>query len=317
MPITNPNPSLILPAPGHESLAASLADCAGADLGRIESRRFPDGETYLRIGSDVAGRDVMVVATLVDPDPQLAGLLFLADTAKELGAAHVGLVTPYLAYMRQDSRFRDGESVTSRTFARVLSAAFDWIATVDPHLHRYDSLDAIYTIPGIVARASPAIAHWIRENVKHPLVIGPDSESDQWVADVAARASAPLAVMSKHRVGDRQVKIHAPGGISPDWKDRTPVLVDDIISSGHTMAEAARVLIHAGFAEPVCIGVHALFAPDAERTLQAAGFARVVTCNTVPHSTNQIDVLPQLIQTIRDSGVSTALASQHNQQPAG
>lgn len=313
MTLTPANTALVLPAPGHDKLAVSLASSAAAELGVVESRRFPDGETYLRIGSEVSGRQIMIVASLNDPDPQLPGLLFLADTARELGAARVGLVAPYLAYMRQDCRFRNGEAVTSRTFARVLSAAFDWIATVDPHLHRYASLDAIYTIPGIVARASPAIATWIRENIRNPIVIGPDSESDQWVADVAAQASAPMAVMSKRRVGDRHVEIHAPGGISPDWKGRTPVLVDDIISSGHTMAEAARVLIGAGCDKPVCIGVHALFATDAERTLQAAGVGRVVTCNTVRHSTNQIDVMPQLIQAIGDSG----LANHQGQQSVG
>ncbi len=312
MSFRNIPPALILPAPGHDALAESLAPCTNAELGRVESRRFPDGETYLRIASQVAGRQVMIVTSLNDPDPQLPGLLFLADTARELGADGVGLVAPYLAYMRQDCRFQDGEAVTSRTFARVISATFDWIATVDPHLHRYASLDAIYSVPGIVARASPAIANWIHDHVPNPIVIGPDSESDQWVADVAAQASAPMAVMSKRRVGDRQVEIHAPGGISPDWQGRTPVLVDDIISSGHTMAAAARVLIEAGYAAPVCIGVHALFAPDAERTLQSAGIVRIATCNTIPHPTNQIDVLPQLAHAIRVSGVAAGLTCRDN-----
>lgn len=299
--------ALLLPAPGHQVLAGAIARCAGAELGLVESRRFPDGETYIRIGSELAGREVMIVATLNDPDPQLPGLLFMADTARELGARSVGLITPYLAYMRQDCRFRDGEAVTSRTIARVLSATCDWIATVDPHLHRYASLDAVYTIPGIVARASPAIAAWIRDHVRNPLIIGPDSESDQWVTDVASNAFAPMAVMSKRRVGDRQVEIHAPGGISPDWRRCTPVLVDDIISSGQTMAETARVLIGAGFAKPVCICVHALFATGAEHTLRAAGVSRVVTCNTVRHATNRIDVIPQLVEALRQSGVATGL----------
>lgn len=279
---------VILPAPGHEALASRLARHLGAEPGVVESRRFPDGERYIRLASDVNGASVVVAASLKDPDPQLPGLLFIADTARELGAKRVGLAAPYLAYLRQDRRFQDGEAITSRTFAAVLSRAFDWIGTVDPHLHRYATLGEVYSISGVVAHAATDLARWIRENVERPIIIGPDSESEQWAAEVAKGAAAPLAVLQKRRHGDRDVEISAP---KARVDGHTPVLIDDIISSAKTMAEAVRVLDRNGAASPVCVGIHAVFARGAEEALRRAGVARVVTCNTIVHPTNAIDVL--------------------------
>ena len=237
-----------------------------------------------------------VVAALRDPDPLALGLWYVADTLRELGAASVSLVAPYLPYMRQDARFRDGEAITSRSFARFASQAFDWLVTVDPHLHRYASLDEVYTIPSQVVPSAPAIAAWVRANVPQPVLVGPDAESEQWVRDVAQRIGCPWQVLRKTRHGDRHVEVTLPDAGAA--RGRVPVLLDDIISSGHTMAEAVRHAAAFG-AAPVCVGVHALFAPDARQLLRDAGAAQVVTCNTVPDETNAIDVLPELAAAIR------------------
>lgn len=290
---------LLFPLPGNEGMAASLASLLGAVTGRIETRTFPDGETYLRLIDDPAGRAVVLVCTLQHPNDRLLPLLFAAATARELSAASIGLVAPYLAYMRQDSRFQTGEAVTSRHVAGLLSEAFDWLATVDPHLHRYSSLQDIYRIPAHVVHAAPLIARWVRENVHDAVIIGPDSESKQWVSEVAREAGTPFAVLEKHRHGDRKVTIDVKniGSLA----GRTPVLVDDIISSGRTMIEAVRVLSPMTQQAPVCIGVHGLFADRSDEALKQAG-ARVITCNTVPHATNAIDVAPLVVDAIRSAG---------------
>jgi ribose-phosphate pyrophosphokinase len=279
---------MICALPGNEAFAERLRAALDAPAVELDCRRFPDGESYLRFKQDLAGREIALVCTLNDPDRKALPLLFAARTARELGASSVGLVAPYLAYMRQDRRFQDGEAVTSVHFAALLSQAFDWLVTVDPHLHRRGSLSEIYSIPGKVVAAAPAMAQWIQANVSEPLVVGPDSESEQWVAEVAAACKAPHAVMSKTRLGDRRVEIEAPP--LSRWKDRTPVLLDDIISSARTMALAARKIQEAGLRPPVCIGVHGVFSPDALGTLREAGAARVVTSNTIGHETNAIDV---------------------------
>jgi len=278
---------LIFAAPGNEAIAAHLA--GGADkLGQFEMRTFPDGETYLRFISDVNDRDVTLVCTLSDPNVHALEVMFFAATARELGATRVGLVAPYLAYMRQDKRFHEGEAVTSRIFAPFLSAHVDWLVTVDPHLHRYNSLDEIYTIPSHVAHAAGPIAAWIKANVAQPVLIGPDGESEQWVKDVAAQAGAPFTVLTKIRHGDHDVEVSLPE--LDKYRHHTPVLVDDIISTARTMIETVKHLTAMGTKPPVCIGVHGVFAGAAYTDLQQSGVARIVTCNTIPHPSNGIDI---------------------------
>lgn len=287
---------VVLPAPGGEAAATSLGRLLGARVGAVETRRFPDGECYLRIHDALADCDVVITACLRDPDPRSLALWHLADTARELGARRVGLVAPYLPYMRQDQRFQPGEAVTARTYARFLSCAFDWLVTVDPHLHRIASLDRVYAIPAVAVASAPAIACWVAANVAQPVIIGPDSESEQWAADVADRAGCPFFVLHKRRLGDLSVEISLP---TADWRGRTPVLIDDIISSGRTMAVAARQVRAVFGAAPLCVGVHALFVLDALQALRQAGAARTVTCNTVPHETNAIDVMPLVAAAVR------------------
>jgi len=268
--------------------AASLCRALDAESADIEMRRFPDDETYVRIDSDVSGRQVIIVCTLDRPNPKFVPLILIAATARDLGAERVGLVSPYLCYMRQDTQFRSGEGVTAAYFAKALGSWFDWLVTTDPHLHRFASLGEVYSIPTSVVHAAPSIAEWIRSNVEAPFLIGPDSESEQWVASVAAQAAAPHAILEKVRHGDRDVEISIPD-LSQSI-GRTPVLIDDIISSASTMIKTISLLRQPNLKAPICIGVHGIFGGDAFDRLKDAGPAQIVTCDTVMHDTNAIDL---------------------------
>ena len=227
-----------------------------------------------------------------EPDDKFLPLVFLAAALEDLGARKIILVAPYLAYMRQDRRFKKGEGVTSVCFARLISEWFDALVTVDPHLHRLASLDEIYTIPSVVLHAAPLISNWISENIENPLLVGPDGESEQWVKSVAHGAFAPYVVLEKKRRGDREVEVSIPH--VDGWRGKTPVLVDDIISTARTMIETVRHLKRAGMPAPVCVGVHAIFAENAYEDLLAAGASGVFTCDTIPHVSNRISVLSLL-----------------------
>ncbi|MEE4330809.1 MAG: ribose-phosphate pyrophosphokinase [Wenzhouxiangella sp.] len=270
---------LIAALPGNEPLTRALAQALGIETFDLEHRRFPDGESYVRLAVAPESASLILVATLDRPDAKLPALLFAADAARDLGARRVGLVAPYLAYMRQDRRFKPGEAITSRTFARCLSAYFDWLVTVDPHLHRYDSLDEIYRLESEVVSAAPAMADWIAANVERPVLIGPDAESEQWVREVARHRDLPWRVLTKTRHGDRDVSIDLPD--LGDLSDRTPVLVDDIISSGATVAETTRQLSKNGLKGAVVVAVHGLFGDRSRELLRHAGVARVVCTNSV------------------------------------
>ena len=299
---------LLLPLPKNDEMSRLLeaaldtmdpaTGTPNAEQGALTVRQFPDGETYVRVETAVHDRDLAVVCTLDRPDDKVLRLLCLAATARELGAASVGLVAPYLAYMRQDRRFVDGEGITSSYFAALVSRSFDWLVTVDPHLHRRASLGEIYSIPAEVVHAAPRVSAWIRANVHRPLLVGPDGESAQWVDAVANAAGAPSIVLEKVRRGDRDVSVTVPN--VDQWRDHTPVLVDDIVSTAKTMIETVRHLQRAELAAPTCIGVHAVFATGAYGELRAAGAARVVTCNTLPHPSNEIDLSVDLARAVRD-----------------
>ncbi|HEX2546766.1 MAG TPA: ribose-phosphate diphosphokinase [Ramlibacter sp.] len=290
--------TILLALPGAERLAQTLAQLLHCDAGTVETHRFPDGEAVVRLRASVAQQRVVLVAHLDRPDEKTLPLIFAADAARDLGAARIGLVAPYLPYMRQDDRFHDGEAVTSRTYGRLLSSTVDFLLTVDPHLHRWPSLDAVYTVPAQVVAAAPAIAAWLQREVPRPILVGPDSESEQWVADVARRVGAPWFVMTKVRRGDRDVSVQMPEGVDP--AGRTPVLLDDIMSSGHTMAAAAQVLRSAGWPASLCIGVHALLDATGTDLLHRCGIERIVSCDTVPHPTNAIPVAGVLAEHLRE-----------------
>jgi ribose-phosphate pyrophosphokinase len=287
---------LVLSMPGYEQPAARLSEALGAERGELAVRSFPDGESHVRLVTPVRGREVIVVCGLERPDPKVVPLLFALETARELGAARTGLVAPYLCYMRQDRAFQEGEAVAARLFAKVLSRSLDWLVTVDPHLHRIHDLAEIYTVPASVVHAAPAVAAWIQQHVQRPLLVGPDVESEQWVSDVAARAGAPWISLRKTRRGDRDVEVSVPD--VERWKDHVPVLIDDIVSTGRTLLETLGHLGRAGMRAPVCVVVHGLFVEGADQALVQAG-AAVVTCNSVAHPTNRIDLVPALAQAVR------------------
>ena len=287
---------IILAAQVDLAAARALSAALDADLGQVEVRRFPDGEEYVRVASDVVGRRVLVLCSLHPVDQKALPLYMLAATARDLGAASVVLVAPYLAYMRQDARFRPGEGVTARYFGQLLSSVFDGIVAVDPHLHRVASLDEVYSVPTHAVASAPGIAAWVRREVARPAIIGPDAESEQWARAVAEALGCPWHILAKTRRGDRDVEI-AP--LEADLGDRTPVLVDDIVSTARTMIETVKQLRRAGAAAPVCVGVHAVFADGAYEDLCAAGAARVVTCNTIRHHSNAIDVIDLLAAGVR------------------
>lgn len=279
---------LLVPLEDTAQISGPLARALDAETADIDLRRFPDGETYFRFDTAPEGRDVILLAGLARPDAKLPALLFAAQTARALSAASVGLIAPYLPYMRQDRGFRPGEAVTSVHFAKLLSSSLDWLVTIDPHLHRWHALSDIYTIPATAAHAAPALAAWITREVDHPLLIGPDAESEQWVTKIAALAGADHVVLTKMRHGDRDVDITLPD--LKTWRHHTPVIVDDTISTASTMIGVTRQLVKQGLRPPICCAVHGVFADGAYQDLLKAGAARIVTGNTISHPSNGIDV---------------------------
>jgi ribose-phosphate pyrophosphokinase len=285
---------MLLPFPLQRKLTEAIAPMLAARVGQLDWRHFPDGESLVTIEEDLDGIDVALVASLRNPDELALPLRFAAATAREFGARSVGLIAPYLAYMRQDKRFNDGEAVSAPLFARFLEESFDWLVTADPHLHRNPELSKLYRIRVRRVATAPLIADWLRDNLPNAILIGPDSESEQWVSDIAKRAGFPYQVLTKNRRGDRDVEVSLPS-IDVAFS-RTPVIVDDIVSSGRTSIETLGHLKRLGLPPAVCVVIHPVFAQNAYEQLLAAGPARVVSTDSIPHPSNAISLAGLLAQ---------------------
>jgi ribose-phosphate pyrophosphokinase len=266
--------------------AEQLARAAGLEPMQVARHRFPDGELKLTLPVPLP-RSAVVLRSLHRPNEKIVELVLLADTARALGARHLTLVAPYLAYMRQDIAFRPGETVSQQIIGRLLAARFDEVVTVDPHLHRVaDFADAVPARRAIALSAAPLIGAYYAARNTQPLLLGPDAESEQWVKQ-AAGDSLDHAVCTKHRENDHDVRVDLP---AIPLAGRHVVLLDDVASTGGTLVECARQAVSAGAARVDAAVTHALLDAAALARLAAAGVAELVSTDTVPHPSNRIAV---------------------------
>ena len=282
-----PTQGVLLYFEDESALAGRIAKAAGMALGLVERHVFPDGEMKLRLPPSLPAR-VVVLRSLNQPNAKLVELLLTARTARELGATHLTLVAPYLAYMRQDVAFHPGEAISQRIVGQHLADLFDAVITVDPHLHRVSTLkEAVPANQALALSAAPLLSEFAFQQCPDVMLIGPDEESGQWISEAAKPHGLAHAVCQKVRHGDRQVDITLP---DIDVRGRTLVLLDDIASSGHTLAQAARLLRQAG-AQSVDVAItHALFADDAVALIRAAGVRHIWSTDTVLHSSNCVSI---------------------------
>ncbi len=282
---------LLLHFEDEAASAARIAAAAGMAHAPIASHRFPDGELKLRLPAALPPH-VALLRSLAQPNEKLVELLLAAQTARTLGATRLTLLAPYLAYMRQDMAFTPGEAVSQRIVGRFLAGLFDAVVTVDPHLHRVATLDeAVPVSRAVVLSGAPLLADLIARQRPGALLVGPDEESAQWVAQAAARHGFDYTVCRKIRHGDRQVEIELP---AYDVRGRGVVLLDDVASSGHTLAQAARGLLAAGAASVDVAVTHALFAGDAGQLLWDAGVRHVWSTDCIAHPSNAVSMAPAL-----------------------
>lgn len=288
----------------EQAAALRLAAACGLPAAAVERHRFPDHELRLRLplAAGQAPADTLVLYRSLDrPNEKLVELLLVAGEARRLGTRRLLLVAPYLAYMRQDIAFQPGEVVSQKVVGQFLAGLFDAVITVDPHLHRIARLDeAIPHGDALSLSGAPLLAELIAARVENPLLIGPDAESRQWIEAAAATHGFDYGVCSKVRHGDRDVEIVLP---ALAVRGRAVVLLDDVASTGHTLARAARLLGAAGAASVDVAVTHALFADDALQLLGEAGVREVWSSDCIAHPSNAVSVAPLLAEALGRLGV--------------
>lgn len=295
---------MLLAFDDEAAFAGRLAKALDVPLALIERHRFPDGETRLRLPPCLPPAVVMLRG-LQDPNAKLTELLLAAAGARELGAERLTLVAPYLAYMRQDLAFSPGEVVSQRHIGRLLAAAFDTVLTVDPHLHRVATLDEV--VPGrrgIALSAAALLGGLVAVRVPGALLLAPDEEAGQWVRAAATAHGLDHAVCHKVRQGDRNVQVRLSRTSAADQggaglSGRRVVLLDDVASTGRTLAAAATVALQQGALQVDVAVTHALFIGDALQQVRAAGVGQIWSSDCIAHPTNAVSVVSLVAAALR------------------
>jgi ribose-phosphate pyrophosphokinase len=281
----------------YEEPARRLAAAAGLAYAEVRVHRFPDGESLVTV-PEALPPDVVVCRTLDHPNDKLIELLLTVAAARAAGANEVTLVAPYLCYMRQDTAFHPGESVSQRVVGRLLAESFDALVTVDPHLHRVRTLpDAVPVRRAVALHATGPIADFLGTHMERPLLLGPDAESEQWVRAIAEAQGLDFAVGTKRRLGDRNVEFTPP---DRDVAGRDVVLVDDVASTGRTLEAAARAMIERRARSVAVVVTHGMFVGDAEKRLRDAGVGPIWSSDSVLHPTNAVRLAPLLAATLSE-----------------
>ncbi|MDP7473400.1 MAG: ribose-phosphate diphosphokinase [Candidatus Poseidoniia archaeon] len=244
----------------HQRLGVALAQETGAEFCGVINKRFPDGERYVRVLRNVAGHDVAVVQNTF-PDESIVELLLILEALSESGAKSITTIIPYMGYARQERTFQRGEAISARAIARPVGALSDRVFTVSVHT------DEVLSFFGCPTQDIDGLQEAVRylKGFKPGLVVAPDEGAREWCARAAKELKAPLHVMSKIRVDDRTVETDS-GKVKV--KRLTVVILDDIISTGGTIASAARLLKNAGAGQVLAACTHGLFIEDAANRLR-------------------------------------------------
>jgi ribose-phosphate pyrophosphokinase len=288
---------IVVPGPSSQSLGEKIASELDVDAYTLEWRLFPDGESYIRYPKGFDGEDVILVQSCPPPtDRNLMQLFLMADGAKNAGARKVSAVIPYLAYMRQDKAFRPGDVVCIRTVAKLIeSVNIEKLVTIDVHSH--ESITP-FKIPVTDISAMPSIAQYIGNlSLKNPIVFAPDKGARDRANVVAEYLHSSCEILDKVR--DRvtgQVKIAKK---ELDLVNRDVVIIDDIISTGGTIIEAAELALSQKARRVYVACTHALMMGDAKENIKRSGVYQLIGTDTVENENSIVSVAPAVASIFR------------------
>lgn len=293
---------IVLGGSSSRYLAILVSKLLDVEYGDIVVKKFPDGETYIKIVDSVSGRNVIYINSLYpDPDSKIVEAIYTLYTIRDLGADRIYAIIPYMAYARQDERFTSGEAVSIRILAKVFrDIGLDGIYTIDMHLHRISDPRTIFGKKFHNLTAIPLLANYVRKHyiLDKPIVIGPDKESIQWAKIMAEEhGGLEYSVLTKKRISAEEVIIEVA---DINVKNRDVIIVDDIISTGGTMAEALKALKGLGARRVLITCVHALLVSDAYSKIISNNPLEIIATDTVLSPISRVSVAPLIARTIEE-----------------
>lgn len=287
---------MILTFADYLSQSQRYATRLNVELVEVILHHFPDGESLVRLPPCLP-EHVVICRSLNQPNDKLIELMLCAETARELGAKRLTLVAPYLCYMRQDIANQPGEAVSQRIIGRLLAGLFDDVITVDPHLHRISKLDQAIPIKNAISlTAANEIGQFLKSRFDHGLLLGPDSESEQWVSSIANNIGFDYVVASKERRGDKSVEITLPEG---NYHSYPVVIIDDIASTGRTIGKAVKLIQDRGNTNIYAVVTHPLFCNDAEAHILKSGIKDIWSTDSINHPRSIIKLDALLVEAIK------------------
>lgn len=289
----------IVGGPSSIDLARKISEMLAFPLVNIRMKRFPDGEFYVKFEENIAGENLLIVQSLYPPQDIHAMELFLIlHTARDLGAETIRVFVPYLAYSRQDERYLEGECLSAAMIAEIIeSLGADFLYTIDVH---NENVLKMYKIPVYNLTASGELARYFaKKTLERPLVVAPDDEdlAKRRAAYAARVLGADWDALEKRR--DRYTGEIVTFAKDLNARGRDAIIIDDIISTGKTTANAAKILREQG-AKRIFVGVsHALLLGDSIRLIMESGVEEIVGTDSVVNDYAKVSVAPILARALR------------------
>lgn len=265
-------------------LGWEVAKTTKSTLGKTQTKKFPDNETYLRLMTNVEGKECAVIQSVTSND-DLVELLMMIDALKDHKATQVHAVCPYLAYMRQDKRFKEGEALTAKTVLKLIEELADSVATINCHFLG-DPGQATYNNIGFTnLDAIPYLVEHLRGKISDPVVVAPDKGGLTYAKRAAELLDCEFNHIEKKRISGTEVTMKTKG---LDVKKKDAIILDDIISTGGTILEASKIIRRSG-AKTVNVGcVHGLFLNGTE--MFAGSVDRLISTNTLINPATKVSV---------------------------
>ena len=289
----------IVGGPGSKELARKISAMLDAPLVSVKIKRFPDGEFYFKFNEEISGEKLILIQSLYPPqDSHVLELFLMLHTARDLGAEEIKLFVPYLAYSRQDRRYLKGECLSSKMIAEILeNLGIDALYTIDVHNRRVLNM---YKVPTYNLTASRELARYFAEKgLVDPIIVSPDDEelAIERARNAAETIDAEYDFLEKRR--NRHTGEIVTYEKRINVKGRDAIIIDDIISTGRTAANAVKILMKQG-ARRVFVGVsHALLLGDAVKLLNESGAEEIVGTDSVMNKYAKVSVAPILVKAIK------------------
>jgi len=270
----------LLAGSANVRLAETIAAKLGTSQGALNVDRFPDGELHVEIKQSVRGHDVYLIQPTSPPvERHLLELLLLADAAHRAGAARLTAVIPYLGYARQDRRASGREAVGARLVAELLAAGglVQRVVVVDVHS---PAVEGFFGIPLEHLSTVPLLVESVRNHVtENSVIVAPDLGAAKLAERYARPLGLPVAIVHKRRLSGSEVNVRSVTG---DVRGHTPIIVDDMISTGGTVEAAIEVLLSGG-CEPelTVVASHGLLVGPAVKRLKVGPLKRIVITDSV------------------------------------